>query len=142
MVLLSLLLSIYKAYTGYTTNKSFSKTDNALRHWTATIAHVQLMLGVILYIKSPIVQYFWKDTREAVQYTEPTFFALYHFILMSVAVVLITIGSALAKRRVTDQQKFKTILVWFSITLLIILIAIPWKFLPRISRPYIRILNV
>jgi cytochrome bd-type quinol oxidase subunit 2 len=139
LVLLSLLLSIYKAYTGYSTNKSFSKTDNALRHWTATIAHIQLMLGVTLYIKSPIVQYFWNDTQAAVQYAEPTFFALYHFILMSVAIVLITIGSALAKRRVTDQQKFKTMLVWFSITLLIILIAIPWKFLPWISRPYIRI---
>jgi len=139
MVLLSLLLSIGKAYMGYTGNKPFSKTDNALRHWTATIAHIQLMLGVVLYIKSPLVQYFWNDTSTAVQYTEPTFFALYHFILMSVAVVLITIGSALAKRGATDKKKYKTMLTWFTITLLIIFIAIPWNFLPWISRPYIRI---
>ena len=138
MVLLSLLFAVGKAYAGYTSNKPFSKTDNALRHWTATLAHIQLMLGVVLYFKSPLIHYFWNDMSVAVQYTEPTFFALYHFILMSTAVVLITIGSALAKRRVTDQQKFKTMLTWFSITLLIIFIAIPWKFLPWISRPYIR----
>lgn len=139
MVLLSLLFAIGKAYVGYTSNKPFSKTDNALRHWTATIAHLQLTLGMVLYFKSPLIQYFWNNTSEAVQYTEPTFFALYHFILMSVAVVLITIGSALAKRRATDKQKFKTMLTWFTSALLIILIAIPWKFLPCISRPYIRI---
>jgi Na+-driven multidrug efflux pump len=89
-------------------------------------------------MKSPVVQYFWQNKTTAVEYTEPVFFALYHFTMMLAAVVLITIGSALAKRTPSDQQKFKTMLVWYSVTLLIIFIAIPWKFLPWISRPYIR----
>jgi hypothetical protein len=57
---------------------------------------------------------------------------------MFVAIVLITIGSAKAKRKSNDTQKFKTMLIWFSIALLIIFIAIPWPFSPLANRPYIR----
>ena len=61
-----------------------------------------------------------------------------HSSLMLTAIVLITIGSAKAKRKPTDQEKFKTMLVWFSIALLIIFIAIPWPFSPFANRPYYR----
>jgi len=57
---------------------------------------------------------------------------------MLTAIVIITIGSALAKRKKTDKEKFKTMLVWFSAALLIIFIAIPWPFSPLANRPYIR----
>jgi hypothetical protein len=138
LVLIALLLAIYKAYRGYTQNRSFAKSDNALRHWTATIAHTQLIIGIMLYIKSPTTQYFWANFREAIQYPNPAFFGLYHFLLMITSVILVTIGSSLAKRQVTDKEKFKIMLIWFSITLLVIFIAIPWPFSPLASRPYIR----
>jgi hypothetical protein len=137
-VLGSLLLAIYKAYTGYKQNKPFSKADDSIRHWTATIAHTQLIIGIILYIKSPIVQYFWSNFSDAIKYFDAAFFGLYHFLLMLTSVVLITIGSALAKRKPTDKEKFRTMLFWFGLTLLIIFIAIPWPFSPLANRPYYR----
>jgi hypothetical protein len=57
---------------------------------------------------------------------------------MITSVVLVTIGSALAKRRPTDKEKYKTMLIWFSITISIIFIAIPWPFSPFANRPYFR----
>jgi hypothetical protein len=57
---------------------------------------------------------------------------------MTVAVVLITIGSAMAKRQQTDHGKFKTMALWFLLGLIVILIAIPWPFSPLANRPYIR----
>ncbi len=138
LVLGSLLLAIYKAFVGYSQHKTFSKSDNALRHWTATIAHVQLILGVILYVKSPITQCFWTDFGGNIKNTDLAFFGLYHFLLMLTSVVLISIGSALAKRKPMDKEKFKTMLSWFSISLLIIFIAIPWSFSPLVNRPYFR----
>lgn len=138
LVLGSLTFSIFRAYLGYSKNQTFSKSDNSIRHWTATIAHIQLTIGIILYIKSPIIQYFWSNYGEAVQYPQTAFFGLYHFLLMIVAVVLVTIGSALAKRKPTDKEKYKTMLMWFSIAILIIFIAIPWPFSPLANRPYFR----
>lgn len=138
LVLASLLWAIFRAYRGLTANLPFSKTDNAVRHWTATIAHIQLLIGILLFTQSPQVQFFWKNTASAIHYKDPLFFGLIHIVLMLVAVVVLTIGSALSKRKPTDQEKFKTMLTWFSIALLLIFLAIPWPFSPLAERPYFR----
>lgn len=138
LVLVALLLSIYRAGIGYLRDKPFSSTDNTLRHGTATIVHIQLIIGVILYFKSPIVRYLWSDASEVAGPTDTAFFGLVHFGLMLLSVVLVTVGSALAKRKPTDRQKFSTMLVWFTVALLIIAIAIPWPFSPFAQRPYFR----
>jgi len=138
LVLASIVYAIYRAYRGYSSNAQFSKTDNAVRHWTATIAHIQLLIGIILYTQSPIIKYFWQNFNEAIQNLDLTFFGLLHLILMLTAIILITIGSALSKRKTTDNDKFKTMLVWFSVSLIIIFIAIPLPFSPLANRPYFR----
>lgn len=138
LVLASLMFAIYNAYKGYTSKRNFSKTDNAVRHWTATIAHIQLVIGIILYSQSPIIKYFWTNFKDAIHHLDMAFFGCIHIALMLLAIIFITIGSALAKRKPTDNEKFKTMLVWFSISLLIILIAIPWPFSPLANRPYFR----
>ena len=139
LVLIFIVYSIFRALVGYINNKPFSKSDNAFRHWTATAAHLQLMIGMILYTQSPLVKYFWSNRGAALQNPELTFFGVLHITLMISAIVLLTIGSALAKRKPTGKEKFRTILIWFSLALLIIFIAIPWPFSPLSNRPYLRI---
>lgn len=137
-VLGSLLYSIYIAYKGYTSKLSFTRKDNLIRHWTATIAHIQLIFGILIYVQSPIVKYFWANFATGIQNIDAAFFGLIHILLMLISIVLITIGSALAKRKANDRDKFKTMLIWFCIALLIIFIAIPWPFSFFANRPYFR----
>jgi hypothetical protein len=138
LVVLSLIYAIYRAFTGFRYNKPFSGTDNAVRHWTATIAHIQLTIGIILYTQSPVIKYFWKHTKVAFQTFDITFYAIVHLLMMVSAIIIITIGSAMAKRKETDQEKFMTMLLWFTIAFFIIFIAIPWPFSPLSHRPYLR----
>lgn len=138
LVLASLVTGIYKAWRGYTSGAAFSAIDNAVRHWTATIAHVQLTTGMVLYFKSPLVAYFRSHFQEAMRQKELLFFGAVHALLMVAAVVIVTIGSASAKRKQADGDKFRTMLIWFSVALLIICIAIPWPFSPFANRPYFR----
>lgn len=138
LVLASLLYALFRACKGYASKAIFSKTDNAVRHWTATIAHMQLMIGMVLYFQSPIVKYFFANFKEAINDFDIVFFGLVHSLLMLVAIVVVTIGSAKSKRQQTDRLKFKTMLIWFSIALFIIFIAIPWPFSPLSNRPYFR----
>lgn len=138
LVVISLIISIYRAYRGLNAHATFTLADDRWRHWTATIAHIQLIVGVTLYIQSPIIKYFWQDAGYAIHNTDNAFFALLHITLMVTAIVVLTVGSALAKRKPTDKEKFKTMLVWFSIAAGIIFIAIPWPFSPLANRPYIR----
>lgn len=138
LVLAFLVYSIYRAYVGFADNKTFSETDNALRHWTATVAHIQLMLGIIIYTQSPIVKNFWNGTEIGFENLDLTFYGLIHVMLMLTSIIILTVGSALAKRKPTDKEKFKIMLVSFSIALIIIFIAIPWSFSPLASRPNFR----
>ena len=138
LVVLSLIYAIYRAYRGLFTNKPFSKHDNSIRHNTASIAHLQLVIGVWLYLISPIIHYFLHNYKEAVQQREIRFFGMEHNIMMLAAIIIISIGSGSAKRKLTDREKFKTMATWFTIALIIILISIPWKFSPFATRPYFR----
>ncbi|UYQ91137.1 hypothetical protein MKQ68_13645 [Chitinophaga horti] len=139
LVLISLLAAIAAAANGYLAKRKFSGMDNTLRHVTATIAHIQLMLGSVLYFFSPIVKLNSSAITDSTIARDHTFFSLIHAGLMIVAAVVITIGSAMAKRVELDQQKYKTILTWFSIGLLIILVAIPWPFSPLAKRSFITV---
>ncbi|KFF02133.1 hypothetical protein [Chryseobacterium luteum] len=138
VVLLSLIYAVWVAFKGYYYRETFSKKEDSVRHWTATIAHIQLVLGIILYSKSPIVQYFWKYFSEAKTSLDLLFFGLIHIFLMLTAIVLVTVGSALAKRKAADREKFKTMLIWFTVALAVIFMAIPWPFSPFANRPYFR----
>ncbi len=138
LVLLSLLFAVYRSYSGWRSNRSYSKWDDRTRHLTATIAHIQLMLGLWLYFVSPVVDYFLKNFMEAVHMREIRFFGMEHITMMVIAIGLLTIGSIKVKRRETDHQKFKTMFIWYLIILLIIFLSIPWSFSPFTSRPLYR----
>jgi hypothetical protein len=138
LVLVSLLVSIFTAYRGWFTHKVYTKQDNLIRTITASIAHTQLVIGLWLYFISPIVDYFLHNFKDAVHNRQIRFFGMEHITMMITAIIIITIGSAKAKRQTTDHQKFKTTAIWFTIGLLVILSSIPWSFLPLISRPLFR----
>jgi hypothetical protein len=138
LVLASLLYSLFIAYRGWLYNKLFTKADGVTRLVTTTIAHVQLVIGITLYCVSPVVSYFLHNYSKAVHERQIRFFGMEHITMMVVAITVITIGSSKAKRKTNDLEKFKTMAIWFSIALLIILLSIPWSFSPLTSRPSFR----
>jgi len=138
LVLLSIIYATYNSYKGWFSEKIYTKVDNRVRHWTATIAHIQLTIGIWLYFISPIVDYFLNHTSDAMHQREIRFFGLEHSSMMLTAIIAITLGSSIAKRKPTDKQKFKTMAIWFTIGLVIILVNIPWSFSPLTSRPNFR----
>jgi hypothetical protein len=138
LVLISLLYAMYRAYKGWFSKKAFSSLDDSVRHWTATIAHVQLIAGLCLYWISPVTDYFIHRFKDAVHQREIRFFGMEHSFMMLLAIVVITIGSAKAKRQESDREKFKTMAIWFSVALFILLTSIPWSFSPLVSRPSFR----
>ncbi len=136
VVLTGLVFGLYRAYRGWFGSLHFSPLDNTVRHTAATVAHVQLVLGYLLYFVSPLVASF--HLRDAQHVPTALFFGFQHVAAMSAAIVVLTTGSALAKRQVTDTAKFRTMALWFTAALLLVLVAIPWPFSPWANRPYFR----
>jgi hypothetical protein len=139
LVLLSVVYALVRSARGWAGKRKFTAADNTMRHASATVAHVQLLLGYMLYFNSPLVAYFRAHYHEAVQHFEFLFFGLIHIVLMTLAIICITIGAAVAKRQDAAVHKFRSITLWYALALLLILIAIPWPFSPLAHRPYIRI---
>lgn len=138
LVLGSLIFAIFWSYRGWLTDKKYLQFDDLTRHIAATTAHVQLVLGIVLYFISPIVSYFLNNFNTAVHERTIRFFGMEHIAMMLTGITIITIGSFKAKRKATDKDKFKTMAIWFTIALLIILSSVPWSFSPLISRPNFR----
>lgn len=138
LVLISLLFAIFRGYRGWLTNQPFTKFDNSIRHITATVAHIQLLLGLCLYGVSPLVEYFFAHFKEAIHDRQIRFFGMEHITVMFISIIIITLGSIKAKKQTTDVLKFKTMAIWFTIALILIISSIPWAFSPLVSRPYFR----
>jgi hypothetical protein len=138
LVLISLGTTIYRSAIRLLNKSPFSKKDDQYRHWTATITHIQFVIGMTMYFKSPAIARFRITGIDTRGITEPVFFGVVHISMMITAVILITLGSAFAKRHQEDNKKYKTLLFCFGIALLIILAAIPWPFSPLAQRPFIR----
>lgn len=138
VVLFSLIYTIFTSYWGWFSKKTFTPIDDKVRHWTMTFAHIQLMIGIWLYVISPSMDYFIHNFKEAVHEADIRFMGMEHSLMMLIGIVVITIGSMKAKRKKEDTAKFKTIAIWYSIGLLIILLSIPWPFMANVSRPLFR----
>jgi len=138
LVLVSLLFAIIRVYRGWLSGKRFLKFDDQIRIIATTFSHIQFVLAVCLYFISPIVSYFLHNFGTAVHERVIRFFGMEHITMMVIAVGVITVGSGKAKRLQTDEKKFKTMAVWFTIALVIILSSIPWSFSPLTSRPNFR----
>ena len=126
VLLILLLISIVKAYSGWGGKKSYSPGDRKLALFTVISAHLQLVIGLILYFISPNVKVALANMSEAMKNPELRFWAVEHIAMMLIAIILITIGSARAKRAATDEGKHKQIALFFLLALLVIFIAIPW----------------
>lgn len=86
----------------------------------------QFLIGVLLYLSSPIIHTLWAHPAVGMKNHDLRFFAVEHTTLMIIALALAHIG-AVKSRKATDATKaYKTALVWYAASLVIILAGIPW----------------
>jgi len=128
IMLVLLVLTIFRAYNGWKSKRTFTGSDKKLALFTLIFSHVQLLIGFVLYMISPMVQAALSDMGNAMKDKILRFWAVEHISAMIIAILIITVGHALSKRSETDALKFKKLFVYYLIGLIVILITIPWPF--------------
>ena len=128
LVLLGLIISIVFAFMGMSGNKPFTDKDRKRGLLGLIPAHLQWVLGVILYFVSPrgislATEGFMKESVQRL-------YVLEHPLTMVIAVVLITVGYARAKRLQNDKKRFSSIAIFYTIALILVLARIPWHAWP------------
>lgn len=123
LALLLLLVAIVNSFVGMISKKEFQAKDRKIALFGLIAAHIQLVVGLILYFVSPLGKTaFGNMSDPALRLT-----SLEHPLVNIVAVILITIGWSKHKRTPKSVDKFKSITLLYGLGLLLILSRIPWK---------------
>jgi hypothetical protein len=138
LVVIAFVATLTRTYFALLRPRPYAKIDRIFSSAGSSVAHTQLLLGLGLYFSSPFVRYFWSNASASVGNLQLLFFSLIHITGMLTAVVLLTIGSAKARRAVEDRRKFRMIAIYWTVALLLILLLIPWPFSPLAQRPLLR----
>lgn len=102
--------------------------SHKLSLFTMIALHIQLLLGLALLLNGH-----WADyTVEGLK----RFIMMEHTSMMIIAVILGTLGFSLSKRASDVAAKFKKQIIFFGISLIIVLAMIPWPCLRNFDLVY------
>lgn len=123
-ILILLVIVIVMAATGLARKSAFNKTDNRMSLFLFIFTHLQLLIGLILYGVSYSGGFRVQFNSQTMKDPALRYFAVEHFIMMLIAIVLITIARTGAKKLASDQAKHKRMLILNSIALIIIVATV------------------
>ncbi|MEC4116496.1 hypothetical protein [Myroides phaeus] len=123
LALIFLLIVVINAFAGLAGKKEFTEKDRKLGLFGLIFTHIQLLLGLILYFVSPMVQSFGVAMKDSML----RLYALEHPLINIIAIVLITIGWSKHKKATDSNAKFKKFAIFYALGLILILSRIPWS---------------
>jgi L-asparagine transporter-like permease len=128
LVLLILILATFNALIKFFGKKEFHAKDFRISLFTLIIMHIQLLIGIVLFFTSDYLS-LMSDRGMGGIMKNSTLRSniIEHPITMLLVVALITIGYSKHKKKLTSASKFKTIAIFYTISLLLVLTMIPWN---------------
>lgn len=123
IILIGLLVVIFNSFSGKRSGRDFTEKDRKLGLIAFIGSHIQLLLGLVLYMKSPKVSF---DNMMANSLFR--FFTMEHVLMTCIAIALITIGYMQSKRAADSKTKFSKQFNFYLIALIVLLVSIPWPF--------------
>jgi hypothetical protein len=128
LLLVSMAVTLIKYLAGWVGKQPWKKIDNLLGIVFTSLMDLQLLIGLALYFfLSPVTKMAMSNFGAAMKDADLRFYAVEHFSMMLIAVVLVHIGRAKSKKAKSDIAKFRVASIFFLAALVIILAAIPWS---------------
>lgn len=125
LVLALLIFAVVNAVLN--AKKEYKNKDLRINLFTLIFAHIQLLIGLGWYFMSPGYKALKANGMGAtMKDSYMRLITVEHPIMMILAIVFITIGFSKHKKQTTDAGKFKTILIWYGLALVFMLVKIPW----------------
>ncbi len=119
-ILIALIVVILKSLLGWLQNKPYGVWDNKLGLYLFIFTHMQLLVGLILYVTSDMVQF----SGAAMKNGTLRYWLVEHSIMMVIAIVLITMARITSKKMTSDVARHRRMVVFNVLALVIIIVAI------------------
>ena len=132
LILVVLILAVLKSFYGYFAKKDYDANAFRLSLFTLIVSHIQLLIGLLLYFTSARFG-LWSDlgVGEVMRNADIRLYLVEHPTINILAVALITIGYSKHKKKLVSRPKYKTIAIFYTIALVLILSRIPWSVWPN-----------
>lgn len=127
VVLLLLIVAVIKFFIGWLGKKQYTKGDNQISLFLMISAHLQLVVGLVLYFTKGWASAFSEGMGAVMKDAAIRYWAVEHLIAMLLAIALITVGRSMGKKGKDDEAKFRRQAIYFLLALVVVLYAIPWE---------------
>jgi len=136
IILILLVISVVKSYTGWKSGKAFSEGDKKIWLFTMIAGHVTLLIGLYQWLagRYGLMTHVRPEGTSMMKDTFYRFFQLEHPLTMIVAILLITMGHGVAKKHFSDSEKYRKGFQLFLLALVLILLRTPWPFMDTVGR--------
>lgn len=131
IILILLILAVVYARQTASGKKPFAGATKKMGMFTMILVDIQLLAGALLYFNFIATQTNLQLGKLKGQLGAPMFrsIAVDHAVGMVIAIILIHIGYAKAKKSMNDIDAGKRQFMFYLIALILILVSIPWPFL-------------
>lgn len=136
-VLITGLVAWLRAVGGKTARRPWTPQDELWGLLLTVSVDLQFVVGLVLYILSPITRLGLRNFAAAMQINVARFFTIEHAIGMIAAIALVHIGRVKIRKAADDARKHRLAMLFFGIALVLMFISIPWPGLP-VARPLFR----
>lgn len=126
IVFILVLAAIAQSLIGWVGKKPYTDGNKKINLFALISAHTQLLIGIILYFLSPYVQFNSGTMKDPLT----RYFTVEHWVMMLIAIVLITVGYSKSKKAVLPETRHKTVAIYYIIAFFIIMGAIIAGHLP------------
>ena len=138
VVLALAVIAIVRAIAGRSSGRAFTAADLASGRWYAIALDIQVTIGLILYFGfSSLLSMAMEDPGRAMATPTLRFWLVEHLVGMLAAVALAHIGLARVRKAANDAAKWKAAVTFYSLSLLAMLLSLPWPGLAH-ARPLFR----
>jgi hypothetical protein len=127
VVLILAVVTIARALTGWLGKKPWTALDNRLSSFFTMGFDIQILIGLILYFISPLMQAAFRNFGGAMSNPDLRFFAVEHIFMMILALGVAHAGRTLSRKAKDAFKKHRNAALFYILAILIVLAAIPWQ---------------
>jgi len=128
LLLAALVFSIIYVIIQFVGKKSFTEKVRKVTLIGFIATHLQLLIGLVLYLVSPVG--LSNFSGEAMSESLSRLYILEHPLTMLIAIVLVSVGYIKAKKPGDDARRFRTVIIYYGLGLILMLSRIPWSAWP------------
>ena len=127
IVITLLIVSTIRFLVRYVLSKEYTPTDFRLALITFIVSHTQLLIGLFLYFVSDKFSLWYElSFNEIITSSINRLYLMEHPLVNIIAIVFITRGYSLHKKKRVSNSKFKVIGFNYLLGLVLLLSRIPW----------------